>query len=355
MVETWRLLDTGLASAARNVALDRVLLEALDADEITSTLRFVRFAPSALLACRESALQAVDLSECASAKVAIQRRISGGATWLVDERHLGWQLYLHRRDIGNTGMRDIAKRVGHAVATALAAFGIDARYRAPDEIEVDGRTLCWMAHAAEGRAVMLQGLILTTVDLELATRIVRLPAVAASEAALTAARRRIAGLTEVLGRAADLHRVRRNITEAIESEFDVEFREGDLGLTENGRYARAFAEIDTADWVGLVGKPASDVRLVEAVRTVRGGVLRASARYEPATRAIRQVWFEGETGLSPPRALLDLEALLRDMPMERLARAVASFFNSGAVKARNTEPADFVAVVELAADQPLTA
>ena len=137
--------------------------------------------------------------------------------------------------------------------------------------------------------------------------------------------------------------------------MDVEFREGDLGLTENGRYGRAFTETDTADWIGLVAKPASDVRLVEAARPVRGGVLRASARYEPAAHAIRQVWFSGEVGLSPPRALFDLEALLRDMPMERLARAVDSFFKSGSVYAHNTEPADFVAVVELATDQPLTA
>lgn len=355
MVEAWRLLDTGLASAARNIALDRVLLEALDADEIGGTLRFVRFAPSALLACRESPAQALDVGECAKANVAVQRRISGGATWLVDEHQLGWELYLHRRDIGNGSMREIAKRVGHAVATALAALGVDARYRAPDEIEVDGRTLCWMAHAAEGHAVMMQGLILTTVNFELATRILRLPVKATSEVAITAARSRIVGLAEVLGRAADLHVVRRNISEALESEFDVEFREGDLGLTENARYGRAFSETNTADWIGLVAKPASDVRLVEAVRAVRGGVLRANARYEPASRSIRQIWFSGEAGLGPPRALFDLEALLRDVPMARLARSIESFFNSGSLQAHSTEPADFVAVVELATDQSLTA
>lgn len=355
MVETWRLLDTGLASAARNVALDRVLLEALDADEISSTLRFVRFAPSALLGCRESAAHAINIDECASANVAVQRRISGGAPWLVDEHQLGWALYLHRRDIGNVAMREIAKRVGHAVATALGALGMDARYRAPDEIEVDGRTICWMAHAAEGRAVMLQGLILTTVDFELATRALRLPVKPSNESATAAVRTRIAGLTKVLGRAADLQLLRRNITEAFESEFDVEFREGDLGLTEDARYGRAYSETNTADWIGLIAKAASDVRLVDAVRPVRGGVLRASVRYEPATRAIRQVWFSGDAGLSPPRALLDLEAVLRDLPMARLATAVQSFFSSGSVSVHTTEPADFVAVVGLATGQPFTA
>jgi lipoate-protein ligase A len=355
MVETWRVLDTGLASAARNVALDRVLLEALDADEITSTLRFVRFAPSALLACRESAEQALELGACASANVAVQRRITGGVTWLVDERQLGWALYLHRRDVGNGGMREIAKRVGHAVATAVSALGVDARFRGPGEIEVEGRTLCWIAHAAEGRAVMLQGLLLVAPDVELAARILSLPVVSSSEAAVAALRKRLVGITEVLGRSVDLELVKRNITEALESEFDVEFREGDLGLTENARYARAFAEADTADWIGVVSTPASDVRRVEAVRPTRAGVLRASARYEPAARAIRQVWFSGEAASSPPRALLDLEAQLRDLPMERLRRTVESFFRSDAVKIPDTGAADIVAVVELATSQSLTA
>lgn len=355
MVETWRLLDTGLASAASNIALNRALLEACDADEITGTLRFVRFAPSALLACRESAAQVLDLSECTLRQMAVQRRITGGVVWIADERQLGWELYLHRRDVGNADMQGIAKRVGHAVATALSALGIDARYRAPDEIEVQGRTLCWMAHAAEGRAVMVQGLLLVTVDFERATRILRLPVAAAGEAAIAATRMRLAGLNEVLGCPADLHAVRRNIAEAFESEFDIEFRESDLGLTEHSRYGRALQEVDTADWIDLVAKPASDVRLLEAVRNVRGGVLRATVRYEPAARAIRQVWFSGNAALKPERALCDLEALLRDLPLQRLARQVGFFFKAGPVQAQHADPSDFVAVIELATDQPLTA
>jgi len=45
MVETWRLIDTGLRAAAQNIALDRALLEAREAEEITSTLRFARKPP----------------------------------------------------------------------------------------------------------------------------------------------------------------------------------------------------------------------------------------------------------------------------------------------------------------------
>ena len=48
MVEMWRVIDTGLRAAAQNIALDRALLEARNAEEIASTLRFYRVAPAVL-------------------------------------------------------------------------------------------------------------------------------------------------------------------------------------------------------------------------------------------------------------------------------------------------------------------
>src|SRR5688500_5874770 len=141
MNETWRLLDSGLGSAPRNVALSRALLEARAAEEIPSTLRFLRYAPCALLAWGQSAAHELDLAECAAHTIPVQRRITGGGVWLADERQLGWELYLHRRDVGTTDLRAISKRLLHAAAAGLSALGVDARYRAGDEIEVDGRTL----------------------------------------------------------------------------------------------------------------------------------------------------------------------------------------------------------------------
>src|SRR5688572_12888388 len=140
MAETWRLLDSGLGSAARNIALSRALLEARAADEIASTLRFTRFARCALLGSHQSAAQELDAAECTAHQAAVQRRITGGAAWFVDERQLGWELYLHRRDVGAGDMNAITKRIAHAAATGLSALGIDARYRSRDEIEVEGRT-----------------------------------------------------------------------------------------------------------------------------------------------------------------------------------------------------------------------
>lgn len=140
MAETWRLLDTGLGSAARNIALNRALLEARQADEIPSTLRFLRFTRSALLGCDQSALQAVNVDYCQLHDIALQRRLTGGPAFYVDEKHLGWELNVteafesefdvefREGDLSlseerrfETALRDVATaRLSHAVETFFA-------------------------------------------------------------------------------------------------------------------------------------------------------------------------------------------------------------------------------------------
>src|SRR5262245_22720436 len=107
MSEVWRVVDTGLRSAVQNIALNRALLEARQAEEIPSTLRFLRFTPSALLGARQSADQEFDLNYCRARNIAIQRRITGGGAIYTNETQLDWELYLHRRDVGCADMRTI--------------------------------------------------------------------------------------------------------------------------------------------------------------------------------------------------------------------------------------------------------
>lgn len=354
MVDTWRLLDTGLASAARNLALNRALLEARAADEIPSTLRFLRYASSVLLGSRQSAAQEVDLAECRRQAITVQRRITGGSAWLVDERQLGWELYLHRRDTGAADTPATLRRIGHAAATGLAALGLDVRYRARAEIEVEGRAVCSMACAVERQGLLIQGVLRIEADYPKLARVLRSPGALQGDAAIAAIRSRAAGLTDVLGRRVDTGVLKRNLSEAFESEFAVELREGDLNLTENARYARALAEIETADWIDLVARPQADMVLLEATRAVRGGLLRADLKYERSNRTLRQIWFSGDAGISQ-RRLCELEAALEDCPLERLARQVERFFAGPGASLAGAEPRDFVAVVKLAVGESLAA
>src|SRR5476649_2852433 len=188
MGEVWRVMDTGLRSAAQNIALDRALLEARHAEEISSTLRFSRFAPSVLLACRQSAAQEFDLDYCSAGNIAVQRRITGGDAIYCDGAHLGWALYLHQRDLGTSNMQAIARRICHAAAAAVGALGMDARFRARHDIEVDGRRIGSAGGTFEGDALLYQGILQIELDVATLLRAIRTPAGTWSDQAIAALR-----------------------------------------------------------------------------------------------------------------------------------------------------------------------
>jgi lipoate-protein ligase A len=354
-MDHWRVIDTGLRPAAQNIALNRALLEARQAEEIPSTLRFLRFTPSALLGYHQSADQEFNLDYCREHGITVQRRITGGGAIYFDETQIGWELYLHKRDLGTGDMQQISRRICHAAATAISALGVDARFRPRNDIEVDGRKISGTGGAFDGDALMFQGTLLIEFDVEKMLRVLRIPAEKLSDKAIASARERVANLKDLLGRRPDPAVIRGNMIEAFESDFGVEFGDGDLTLSEQQRYEAALREIDHPDWVGLVNRPVADMPILEAAQKFPGGLLRAAVTFDVQTRTLRQVWFTGDLFVNPRRTVADLEAALRDLPLDRLQQKVESFFAGRAVDMLTLTPADFVAVVRLALQQSLLA
>ena len=364
MSEMWRVMDTGLRSAAQNIALDRALLEARQAEEIPSTLRFSRCTPSVLLAYHQSAAQEIDLDYCAAHKIALQRRITGGDAVYCDGGQLGWALYLHRRDIGAGDLQAMAKRLCHAAAAAVRALGLDARYRARHDIEVDGRRLGSAGGTFDGNALLYQGQLLVDLAAGDTLRALRTPAAIKSDQtpvaaqpdpAFAAARERVTDLKSALGASPDVALIKSNLIAAFESEFGVEFHDGDLSLTEHARYRGALAEIDAPDWINLMRQPRSGVPVCAAVHKTAGGMLSASLVHDRAAHRIKQIWFAYDKAVKPQRLMMDLEAALRDTAVARLEQNVRGFFAGRAVEMSAVTPGDFVAVVRRALKLPLVA
>jgi lipoate-protein ligase A len=355
MSKSWRVVDTGLRPAAQNIALDRALLEARQAEEIPSTLRFLRFTPSALLGGGQSAEQEFNVDFCRAGNIAIQRRITGGNAIYTDEMQLDWQLYLHRRDTGTADMRAVARRICHAAATAISALGVAAQFRPRDDIVVDGRTISSGGGVFDGNALLYQGTLLIDFDAAKTLSVLRIATANAPHEAIEPARTGIAGLNGLLDKRADPAHIKRYMMEAFESEFDVEFQEGDLTLTENARYLAARAEIDTPDWVNLVNNPASDMPIYGAERKFAGGALRANVVYDRRRHRIKQVAFGGDVPVSLRRTILDLDASLRDTLVERIEEQVRMFFAGRDVDMQSLTADDFTAVLRLAVKQPIVA
>jgi lipoate-protein ligase A len=344
-IAPWRLIDTGLRSAAENIAFNRALLEARQAGESPSTLRFLQFTPSALLGFHQSAEQELNLDYCREHGITVQRRITGGGAIYFDATQIGWELYLHKHDLATADMVAIARRICEAAARGISALGVDARYRPRNDIEVDGKKISGTGGVFEGDALMYQGTLLVEFDVEKMLRVLRIPAEKLSDKAIASARERVANLADLLGFVPPLERVKAALSEAFCAEFGMPFVESGLLPPEQARFQAALAEINTPEWVDQVVKPASDMPIMEAVRKFPGGMLHVSLAYDATRRRIAQAWFSGDFFISPWRTVADLEAALRNIPADQAQEIVRTFFSGRSVDMLLLQADDFAAVI----------
>lgn len=351
----WRVLDTGLRNAAENIALNRALLEARQANEAPNTLRFLQFTPSALLGFHQSAEQELNLDYCAEHGVEIQRRITGGGAIYMDETQLGWELYLDKAELGTADMQAISRRICEAAARGIASLGVDARYRPRNDIEVDGRKISGTGGAFDGDALMFQGTMLIRFDIEKMLRVLRIPAEKLSDKAIRSARERIANLSDLLGREVVLNEVKAALAQAFAQEFSVVFEPAELNGAERHLLDEALAEISAPDWIHMVARPQSERPMLEGVQKFPGGLLRATVILDPAAERIKQLWLSGDVFIQPKRTLADLEAVLRDSRVDRLEANIEQFFAVRQVDMLGLGARDFVQLIHAAIVQrPVT-
>ena len=347
----WRLLDTGLRPAAQNIALNRALLEARQENASPSTLRFLRFEPCALLGYHQSAEQELNLDYCREHGITIQRRITGGGAIYFDTTQIGWELYLHKHELGTADMSAISRRICEAAARGISTLGVEAQFRPRNDIEVDGRKISGTGGAFDGDALMYQGTLLIEFDVEKMLRVLKIPAEKLSDKTVASARERVANLADLLGQVPTMSQVQAALANAFAEEFAVEFAPSSLTPREEVLYKAALAEIDHPDWVNLLVRPASDRPTLDAVRKFSGGLLRASVAFDRSQGRIRQVWFSGDVFISPRRSLADLEAALRDTLAEHLAQNVKQFFAGHTIDMLTLTADDFVSVLHEALAQ----
>jgi lipoate-protein ligase A len=350
MSAIWRLLDTGLQSPDRNSAINRALLEARHANEIPNTLRFGRSTRCVLVGYHDRFSDFVDLEYCRQGDIPIRRRIAGAATAYIDERQLVFELYVHRRDLDTTDARTVTKRICHAAATAVSVLHVDAHLRGSREIAVDGRRLGEAVYVTDGDAILFQ-MTLNVHAIPSAPQTLRMPGGQLGILAVQAAHERITTLQAILGCRPDVGALKHKLAEAFESEFDVEFRESDLTLSEQARFTAALHQLDTNDAGSLFAGSPADIRLREAVHESVRGLLRVLIAYDVERQRVRHVWFSGEAVRASRRMLFDLEAALDSAQLTRLADRVEWFFASRALDMGMPSAKDFITVLSRAIDQ----
>jgi lipoate-protein ligase A len=346
-------VDTGLRGATENLAYDRALLEAREAGEIGNTLRFLRFTPSALVGYHQSVEQELDLDSCAALGIQVQRRITGGGAIYFDEGQLGWELFLSQ-DVFPSADRDrISRLVCEAAAAGIRSFGVDARFRPRNDIEVAGKKISGTGGIWERKSLMYQGTLLLDFDVEQMLRILRIPVEKLRDKAIASARERVTCFRELLGDVPPLERVQTVLADAFGAAFGVEFSAAELPGVVKDRYRKVLQEMAGDEWINLVAKPRSEAPLLEAMGKFPGGLLRAALAYDRRSRLVKQVWFTGDFFANPPRLINDLEAQLKNVSSCEVEEKIRLFLADCPADALSLSADEMIGVVRQALDGTL--
>lgn len=138
-VEVW---DSGLNDGGWNAAFDQGWLAQHADGERPDLLRFHRSRPAACIGRHQALEREIRLDYCRQHGIEIMRRISGGGALYLDQNQQGISLIFRRpADWAGLGLAQLLARFCAALAGGLAHLGIPARFKTPNDLEIDGRKL----------------------------------------------------------------------------------------------------------------------------------------------------------------------------------------------------------------------
>jgi lipoate-protein ligase A len=347
-----RVIDTGLRGGRENVAFDQALIDAHNAARIPQTLRFLRFRPCALVGVHQMLSHEVRLDYCRTHGIEVGRRITGGGGLYLDEGQLGWELVLPRSALG-ADLASCAARLCGGAAAGLRRLGVAAEFRPRNDIEVNGRKISGTGGIVDGGTLFFQGTLLIDFDPTRMIEVLRVPVEKLARRDLDDARRRVTCLRELLGRVPPRKEIHAALLAGFSEHLGLE-PYWDQPTDHEEHLARTLLrELGDDQYVRSLDDPGRAPALVSATLVRRAGSVRADLRLEGAggTQRVREALITGDFFVSPPRAVLDLEASLRGVPAVDAGPGVDAFFASARCDIAGLAPADFREAVEAALRQ----
>lgn len=343
----WRLLDTGALNAARNIALDQVMLELRDQETIPDTIRFLQFSrPAVLIGRHQVVSQEARLDYCRQKGIEINRRITGGGAIYMDSSQIGWEVIATRSGLlsrmgAGIRMEDLTELVCRAVVSGLHGLGIEAGFRPRNDIEVKGRKLSGTGGAYEGDAFLFQGTLLIRNDLESMFRALRVPTEKLASHEIATAAERVVDLSSLLSGAPAPAAMKAALARGFVDVFGIRLEPGRLSNAEVAKLETYLPHFCSDGWVNEIDEPPGGNYILSSVYKGEGGLVRAVTGVDLKRRRIKNILFTGDFFIAPARTVFDLEACLKDARFDSAASRIHDFFSRERPETLSLEPADF--------------
>ena len=314
LMETWRLLDTGIRSAAENMALDEVLLELRAENKIPNSLRFLQFShPTVLVGHHQSVEDEVRLDYCRAKGIEINRRLTGGGALYWGRKELGWEIYVSQSDSRiPSRIEDLYKKMGEAAAQGLRYLGVRAHFRPRNDIEIQGRKISGTGGTELSGAVLFQGTVLVDFDVDEMLKALRIPTEKLQDKEIESVKERVTCLRWELGRIPSSSLIKSSLIKGFAETFGVIFKQEPLISDEEDLLKGKLPYFSSSDYIFKVRESLPRRKTLTSILNAPGGLIRISMAVDTRTRMISQILITGDFFAYPKRTILDLECLLKN-------------------------------------------
>jgi lipoate---protein ligase len=344
----FRLIDSGIQAGRLQIAYDQALIDLHRGGVVPDTVRFLRFLPTVLVGRHQAVAHEVKVEDCFADLVDIVRRITGGGAIYLDQDQVGWELVLSRKRLPMPTLGDYTRAICEAVAHGLSSsFGIDAKFRPRNDIEVNGQKLCGTGGFFDGDTLIYQGTVLVDVDPARVMTYLNVPDAKLKKRDLDKAEQRVTTLKALLGKAPDVDAVHKALLKGFQDKLGIVATPGMITAQEAALSRRYHdEEIGSDEFVFAIDDPRQPL-VREASHTGPGGTVTSFLRTDGEGRSerIREILITGDFFVTPPRLVLDLEARLRGTLANEAASTVRAFFAEAKPGMLSITAADFETVV----------
>lgn len=336
----WRLLTSEAVEAAEGLAVDEALLLHYGPGRHQlhdATLRLYTYRSHCALVGRYQNLEdELDLDACTRLGVSYNRRPTGGGAIIMGAGQLG--VAVCTRAPTGLGPRALLRQYAEGVTAGLAKLGIQAHFRAKNDLEVGGRKIAGLGLYVDDRgALLFHASVLADLDVSLMLQVLRIPGAKLSDKAVARVGERVTTVSWELGRRVRAVDLREPVREGFAAALGLCLQPGDLDLEEKARVDQLLKEkYGNAAWVHQ-RSPLPDSRGNALLKTPEG-LLRFHVGVHGDT--LKSLLITGDFN-TMPASVARLEASLRWSPADpvRIRAACAQALADGELGV----PADEVA------------
>lgn len=329
-MRTFRLLDTGEISAAANMALDKIIAEEVARLDSPPTLRFLQFKPAAaLVGYHQDVELEIRQDYCAAHGIDINRRHTGGGSILFQESALGWELFgVTGQDPFRGAYASVLKRICQIAASAISRFGIPARFRPRNDIEVHGRKISGTGGMTISGGFMFQGTLLVKPEVELFLKALRVPVEKLKKREIESLMERICFLSDLVQPTPTVAQIKQTMAAEFSDELGIDLVPEPLTAREIGRLREETAYFEGSEWIMSRSRPPHEGEPIRSICQTEAGTLRVHLWLAPGGKRVRQALISGDFFAIPGRIVHDLEAALvgESIDPKALRECVISFF-----------------------------